>query len=439
MAKIVSPRAELAVLRGMTHRDKTIAGTLLSHVDETYFDATESKEIYKAILTHMSETGESPTFRLMIEDPELSRHAREYFRDSQATITTVESAEKAVKILNRYRQQRGLYELALAIDETLQSNTRIDLDNVLDDVSNRVANIRLSKQNKDAFVHFGRNNSSNSLVKDLLFNEENNDTIPTGIEVFDRESGGLMRGSLVTLGASSGGGKSLGANQLAINMAERGYKVVVVPLEMSKVEMTSRIIANVAGLDVTKVLQRKLATGEKEMAYAKYAKWVKKIKLKGGRVTVYKPEGDASIEDVFAAVATFDADAVVVDYMSLLAGTDGDDSWQQLGAIARKGKVNAEATNRVNILLCQVNEEGKIRYSRAISEHSTNSWIWVASKEEREKEVGRIRIEQPKARNSRSFPFEVGFHWAHMKIVKVEDASTDVGGVAEPMENLADV
>ena len=151
---------------------------------------------------------------------------------------------------------------------------------------------------------------------------------------------------------------------------------------------------------------------------------------------MWKPKEDVTIEDTFAAVASLDADVVIVDYISLLAGTDGDDSWQQLGAIARLGKINAEATNRVNILLCQVNDDGKVRYARAISEHSSNSWVWTAKKEEREKPIGRIKVEQPKARNSKSFPFEVGFDWAHMDVVDVSEVSADVGDVAEPMKNL---
>lgn len=434
--KIVSPRAELTVLRGMTSKDKRIAGSLISSVDESYFASDESKEIFNSIRGHMGKTGEVPPFRLVVEDPDLSRNTRDYFKDSQATITSVEEAKKAVKILNRYRQQRGLYEIALAIDTALQSNQRIELDQLMDKVSGKMASVRTSKQVLDNFLHFGRNSNSRELVDQLLNGDPSEDTIPTGIGPFDEQSGGLMRGSLVTLGASSGGGKSLMANQIAKNMAERGFKVVIVPLEMSKIEMTSRLLANVSKLDVTRILQKRLASGEKELVASKFERWSKKVKNAGGRLTVYKPLEDVSIEDVFSAVASFDADVVIVDYISLLAGTDGDDSWQQLGAIARLAKINAEATNRVNMLLCQVSDEGKIRYARAISEHSTNSWIWVASKEEREKAIGRIKIEQPKARNSKSFPFEVGFNWAHMAVVPVESVSSDVGDIAEPMKNL---
>lgn len=435
-AKIVSPRAELAVLRGMTHKNKKIAGTLLGSTDETYFAADESKEIYKSILSQMSKTGESPPFRLVVEDPDLSADSRDFFRDSQATITSVEEATKAVKILNRYRQLRGLYDVALTIDKSLQTTSKVDLDALLDSVSSKVANVRSAKTLRDNFLHFGINSNSRKVVEDLLYGDAKEDVIPTGIPAFDKESGGFMRGSLVTIGATSGGGKSVMAGELSNNVALRGFKVVVIPLEMSKVEMTSRLMARVAKIDVTRILQRRLTDNEKQHVDDKYVKWSRAIRRAGGRLTVYKPTDDVTIDDAFAAVATYDADMVIIDYISLLAGTDGDDSWRQLGAIARKAKVNAEGTNRANVLLCQVAEDGKVRYARSISEHSTNSWVWNAPKEEREKQVGRIKVEQPKSRNSRSFPFEIGINWSYMSIVPVDEVSADVGDVSEPMKNL---
>ena len=435
--KVTSPRAELAVLRGMTHKNKAIAGTLIASTDDSYFDNEESVEIYKALKNHMATTGEAPTYRLMLEDTDLSSNARTFFRDSEATIQSVEDAKKASKILNRYRQLRGLNALAVKIDQELQSG-RVDIEALMEDVSIGISNVRSRKTTKDSFLHFGKNNSSSELVKDLLYNDDQDDTIPTGIKAFDDIAGGLMRGGLTTIGASSGGGKSLMANQLAINMASMGYKVLIVPLEMSKVEQTARILANRAKYDVTQILQHRLATGEREAVYRRYNTWVRRVKAAGGRLTIFKPSEDMSIDELFAATATYDFDVLIIDYISLLKGADGDDAWEKLGSIARVAKINAETTNRVNMLLCQVNDDGKIRYARAISEHSNNSWIWVTKKEEREKDVGRIRIEQPKARNSKSYPFEVGFNWAFMKVVPIE-SSADVGAVPEPMQNLADV
>lgn len=435
--KISSPRAELIVLRGATSRNRKIAGSILGSIDESYFDNEESIELMQAMKRHMAATGEVPSYKLLIDDPDISTEARSFFRDSEATIQSPDDATKAVRILNKYRQVRGMYNLAASIDQDLQKS-KIDIDDMLDRASKAIAQARMSKSVKNAFTHFGVGNNSRDMVKSLLFDENTDDTIPTGIKPFDEQSGGLMRGSLVTIGATSGGGKSLvGTTQMAINMATMGYKVVVVPLEMSKIEMTSRFIANRAGLDVTRILQHRLATGEKEHAYNVYMKWVKRIEKRGGRLTVFKPEEDLSIEEVFAAVNAFDADVVLIDYISLLKGADSDDAWQKLGAMARLAKINAEATHRVNILLCQVSEEGKVRYARSISEHSTNSMIWNAKKEERQKDIGRITVEQPKSRNSKSFPFDIGIEWAFMRVVDVEQAQ-GVGDIPEPMDNMAE-
>lgn len=437
--KTVSPRAELLVLRAMTHRNKSIAGSILATVDESYFDSPESKEILESIKKQMVHTGEPPLYKLVISDPDISEDARSFLRDSEASIQTMEDAKSAVKILNRYRQNRGMHELALAIDTAMQGG-KVDIDALMEDASQRIASARSSKSSKNEFAHFGLNNSSMALVKDLLFGDKSENVIPTGIPALDEKMGGFLRGGLVTIGASSGGGKSLMACQLAINQAQLGYKVVIVPLEMTKEEMTARIIANLCKIDVTKILTGKLSKAEMDACWARYKRWVKHIKKRGGRLTIYKPEADVTIDDVFAAINAYDADVRIIDYISLLKGADGDDSWQALGTIARVAKINAGSSNSVNVLLCQVNDEGKIRYARAISEHSNNSLIWNTKKEEREKEIGRIRIEQPKSRNSASFPFEVGFHWAWMKVVAVTQMpDTSADGTKEPMANLADV
>jgi len=397
----------------MTHRDKKIAGALLSSVDESYFYHQESIELYEAIKKHMTVTGVSPTYRLLIEDPALSENARQHMRDSMVTISTIEEATKAASILNSYRQARGLFNMAATINDRMQAS-KIDIEKLLEDAATAINVARSKKSTQDAFLHFGRNNNSNSMVKSILYDDNSESVIPTGIKAFDTVSGGFSRGSLVTIGANSGGGKSLTANAMAINMAAMGYKVLLVPLEMSKKEMTGRTLANVTKTNLTKILLQRLATGEKDLVYKRYRRWAKKVKEAGGRYTIFKPQEDMTIEEIMAATSAYECDVMIIDYISLLKGMDGDDMWRALGAAARYAKINAEVENRVNVLLCQVSDEGKIRYARAISEHSSNSWVWIATKET--KESGIITVEQPKSRNSQAFPFQVKMDYEFMRI-----------------------
>lgn len=432
MVKIVSPRAELTVLRGILSKDKKIAGTLLSQVDETYFHSEESLEVYDLVKKHMRESGESPTLRILMHDPDLTGEAKTFLKSGagEVKLETTDEAKKAARILNKYRVNRGLYNIAAAVSEQLQRK-KFDQEKLIDQVSQAVAAVRSGKANEASFYHFGKNNNTMGMVDNILFGDRTDDLIATGIEPFDDMAGGLPRGGLFVVGATTGGGKSVLGSALAVKMAEMGRRVLLVPLEMSEVEMTCRIMACVTGVKLTKFTRQIWEPGEAEAVKKKFKKWLKKVKKKGGQYTIYKPPTDVDAEDIFNAIATMDYDVCIIDYIGLLKGTGGDDQWRALGSIARQAKVNAEHTGRVNVLLCQVSDEGKIRYAQAIAEHANNAWTWVATPES--KETGLTRVVQLKARNSATTPFYIKIDYAHMQVtgVKQEELGTDDLGAVQ--------
>ena len=286
------------------------------------------------------------------------------------------------------------------------------------------------------FYKQNSNDNAKELLHDLVYAEDTGDLIKTGFVAFDKISGGFDRGGLVTIGAPSGCGKSTVSTQLAINFARQGYKVVLVPLEMSKKEMGNRILANIGNMELSKIRQHKLDDREKLLLTKRQKRWRKQVNAEGGRLTIFKPEADLDIDEVYAAVSGLQCDVVIVDYISLLKGIDDENQWLRLGTIARKAKINAEVTNRVNIMVCQVSDEGKIRYSGAIKEHSSTSFIWTPNEEE--KKSGLIRVEQIKSRNSEPFPFTLKIIWNKMQVESVEDTDVVVPDITDqPIENLA--
>src|ERR1700682_3739035 len=201
MLKIVSPKAELNVLRGMCSKQKKISGALLSSVDNSYFFSEESVEVYNAIRKHMQEEGEAPSYRILIEDPDLSEEARTHLRSSEAVVQTTADAEKAARILNKYRQRRGMYNLAAHINAQMQGSS-LDIDGLLEETATAFNVIRSKKSTADSFLHFGRNNNSKDVVEDILYGDHTEDVIPTGLKAFDDVSGGFLRGSMISIGAS---------------------------------------------------------------------------------------------------------------------------------------------------------------------------------------------------------------------------------------------
>lgn len=427
--KFASPRAELAVLRGIVSKDRKIAGTLIASTDESYFFIQESVELYKAFKKQMAESGEAPTYKLLLDDPELSEEARSHLKNSQPTIETIQDAKKAVRILNILRQRRGLFNLAANINNAFQQS-KVDIDDLLEKTSQGLGVVRTKKSTNDAFLHFGKGNNSLDQVKDILWGSGKDDLIPTGIKAFDDESGGFSRGAMVTIGAPSGIGKSTTCQAIGMKMAAMGYKVLMVPLEMSKKEMTSRMMANTSKTNLTKIMTQRLDDAEKDIVFKRHRRWEKKVKEAGGRFTVFRPDEDMDFEEIMASTSSFGYDVKIIDYVSLLKGTDGDDMWKALGSVGRQAKLHAETEKCVVILVVQVNDEGKIRYSRALTEHSSNSWILRGSKET--KETGVTPVEQAKSRNSMAFPFSIKILYEYMRVEDVaHDSDSSLGAMSD--------
>jgi len=70
--------------------------------------------------------------------------------------------------------------------------------------------------------------------------------------------------------------------------------------------------------------------------------------------------------------------------------------------------------NCVVVLLAQLSDEGIIRYSKALKEHSSNMWSWIYNSEARESHL--INIRQDKARNQKSFDFVLQENFECMRI-----------------------
>lgn len=425
MAKLVSTKIELAALRGLCSPNKKISGKLLAGLDETYFYNDEAVDAYKKIRNIITNAGEPPRWHHLLEDPSVSEDTRAFLGHNKIKIKKIGQAETAVKILNKYRQLRGLYFLGEDLIDKLQKK-KVDESDLIDAVSDSVAKIRANKSLKDLALHFGKNNNSYELVKKIIFEEDKKNYIPTGFRDYDSKNGGIFYGTLFTIGGSTGGGKSALAAQLALFWSRIGERVVLVPLEMSKEEQTSRLLANVSEIDVRKIILKRLSEDEKKKVIKRYKKYVRRAAEKGGRYTVFKPEQDMTIEEILSITSVYGPKVVIVDYISLLKGVGGQDQWQKLSDVARYCKIFAANNNCIVVLLAQVSEEGKIRYSQGVKEHSDYAWVFVSTKESRENEI--INIEQVKGRNAELFPFSLR---AQLNFMRIGDLSHEEAEAAK--------
>ena len=414
MALLHSNRTQLMALRGMCSRDLKVSGALLSCLDDSHFAGNESQEALNVIRRYIRAHGNPPAFRVLAEDLKLSQKTRDYLAEADVSPKSTEQAQQVVERLNQYRHSRIFYSLCKEGLEKLQQD-KVDPEELISMAQTSLAAMQLNKDAESQLFHIGRDGNANDLMQKVLYEPDDDNWIPTGWKTWDQDNGGMPRGSLVTIGGSSGSGKSHCILQLAKTQALLGYKVVVVPLEMSEEELATRLLANIGATDSLKISLKRLAADEQDFLWRKYRRFHKKVESAGGRFTIYRPTSDVTIEETMAAVHSFNPDVIYIDYIGLLKGADGDDQWRQLGNIARYGKVYAGSHKKVVVLAAQVNEDGKIRYSQAIREHSSLAWTFVATKESREQ--GFLNFETIKSRNqmAKNFTLKVSYATSTLK------------------------
>jgi predicted ATP-dependent serine protease len=242
-------------------------------------------------------------------------------------------------------------------------------------------------------------------VEELLAREKPN-TIPTGFRDFDSEAGGLPRGGLTTIAASSGGGKSCMALQIAVNNFWRGNNVAIVTLEMSKEQMVGRLMANQSGVNYKNINLANLNDMQKARIRRTKDKMQKHTDDTGTRMDIFSMT-DTTMSEIALQFRAFDYDLIEIDYINLLNKEDMDqkNEAQALGEIARLAKNQASATNAAWVVLAQLNEQGIVKYSRAIKEHSDYMLSWTYGDAEKESHI--IEIDQQKSRNSAAFKFNL--------------------------------
>lgn len=402
--RLISAVAEISALKAACSANKLVSSTVLARTAEDWFGLESSKELYRAIRGTIDDTGAIPSWTTVLESPSLSKNAKRAIvsASSKAKVpSNKEHAQSLVDTLNKYRQLRrfsGMYEF---LGDSLEQE-KVDINEVLDKLSDSITDARVgTKHNKDQFALIGRGNNSTGVIKSLLSGSKGK-FIPSGFAAFDKVNSGFLEGSLVVLGANTGGGKTAAmVNLLETVSYEYGIDVACATLEMSKEQMMARIMALRSEVPVYKISSGKMTKEEKRRVKNAYLEFANKLKETNTQFNIWEPDTDITIEDALLTLQPLGYKIIAIDYISLLKGTDGDDQWKQLGRVARYAKIFAKNTGTVVVLLCQVSDDGKIKFARAIADHANNCWLWTAPKES--EEVSIYDINQIKARNQLRF------------------------------------
>lgn len=413
--KLFSDQAELAAIRAMTSPK---GRSLLSKLNENSFHLEQTQEAWARAAHLAKATGEIPSYSELCIDPSLSEETRKLLVKRKVPIPA--KPEAIIEQLDQYTKIRGLFTLYREGLEELKK-PKVNLSKMLDQATESLTAIRLQRNLDKLLHHIGTNNNTEARIKKLLYGKRD-PTIKTGFPTFDERNGGLPSKGLVVLTANVGGLKSTMAQQLLDNMYLDGRKVVMASFEMTFEELAIRMFARHTGVNSMDIMLSRLTKRQRQQLWDFYQGFVKQGKKKGGRLTILDSTDTAlGIRDVLGAVEPYGPEVVVIDYVTLLADAASDAQAQALSDVARYAKMWSKR-NALVILLAQLNDENKIRYSRAISEHADVWWRWTVGPNERES--GLIDIDQAKARNQTPFPFSLAVDFPTLHIF---DSSTNDG------------
>lgn len=417
--KLLSPAIEKQAIRSICSSPRKVAGQILANINEDFFYYDPTKEAFKRILKLARTRGLIPEYEELCNDPAISESSRKsLIRNKQEAVTNRKRGTRLVRNMDEYRKLRGLYFDAEATLEALKASN-VNVDELLAKKNENLTKLRTNSQRQNAILNMGKGSNVSALIKDILYGERDQ-LIPTGFKVFDDENGGIPPTALFVIASNSGGGKSAMAQQLLLNITRVGYDAALVPLEMSERDTMYRVLANLAEVPVNKLAKRTLTRLERKAVKKYYAKFNKELKKLRTKYSIFVPEEDMTIDEILFLLRPYKYSVIIIDYVSLLKTSgDGVNDWQELGAIARAAKVYAKANETAVILLAQLSDEGRVKYSQKIKEDADMAWIWQYTDESRE--TGILDIRQLKARNMNPFSFQLLHDYEIMRIGDVDD------------------
>lgn len=182
--------------------------------------------------------------------------------------------------------------------------------------------------------------------------------IPTGFKEFDKFSHGLQPTDLIVVGAETSQGKTAFCVDVTFNAALKGYSSLFVTLEMSGLQLASRVLSKNSGISSKDLLMRKLKGYEIEGV---------KGAMEGVKdLPVYiEDEIDSNFKSLFtrihAHVKEYGLQLVVIDYLQLISNKSSANTSDKFAEVANYSKRFAKAMGIPVVLVSQLKrvEPGK--------------------------------------------------------------------------------
>lgn len=182
--------------------------------------------------------------------------------------------------------------------------------------------------------------------------------LTTGFDDLDNMLSGMRAGQLIVIGGRPGSGKTTLGMNIAMNAAVNLNKsALVFSLEMSYSQLTDRLMASYARVDLAHILSGK-AFNDTELS----GKMTAAAGVLGSKRLGILDNGDMNINSIRSAARrhkhNHGLDLIVIDYLQLMSGVGKNDNRnEEVSAISRGAKLLARELGVPVLLLSQLNRD----------------------------------------------------------------------------------
>lgn len=348
--------AEQAVIGSMLI-DKDAIMSAVEVLKPEDFYREDNKIIYEAILNLYNRAEPVDIITLKTELQSMKQlesvGGLEYIAQLPDKVPTTANVEQYIKIIEEKSALRALIKTANDLISLGYDQTQ-DVEDILDSAERRIFEV-IQDRNQKGYASIKDILVDTFTELEQLYNQKQHITgVPTGFADLDYITAGLHKSDLVIVAARPAMGKSAFALNLATNAAVRANTpVAIFSLEMSKEQMTNRILCSEAMVDSNKVRTGKIEDDD----------WQKLAEASGNlsQAQIYIDDTPGiSIMEIRAKARKLKLEKnigmVVIDYIQLIQGNSrkGGSREQEISEISRSLKILAKEINVPIIALSQL-------------------------------------------------------------------------------------
>lgn len=377
--------------------DATYLSSIADYVKPEYFEDKNIAKYFNIVNEFYDKRGKLPTFtevKTYLTTDSLKagfKKLLESFKELE-----VGNKEELYENTERFLKEKGLYHAILESAESISEGKGDSAEIV--EAFEKIAGINL---NMDRGIEIYRDKEA--ILKDILCEES---TISSLWPWLDTAIGGGFREkgkALYVFAGESNIGKSIFLGNVAANIASQNKTVLVISLEMSEMLYAQRIASN-----ITKI---PMSSFKDEIPTLRHALCEQEKKTPNGQILIKEfPPSTITPKQLSSFIKKLkdsgqQIDAIVIDYLSLLHGTQGNNSYERVKHVCEQVRAMSYVFACPIVTGCQLNRSvygqsnpGMEGLAESLGVGMTSDAIMTIFQTEEDRELGIIRVGLPKNR-----------------------------------------